>query len=213
MMANLISQVEYLLIRGMTKLLSLIRIIIVFRFLILKENSFENFGSKGEKDGELNCPHAVVVDSNGNYFVSDTSNHRIQIFDENGVFIWKFGSHGTKKGELSDPIGIGLLSNGNIVVSECKYDRISIFDSQGNFIKIIEDGDLSKPMYLFIDLDDNVLVADQCDQSIAIYSSETGELLKTVEVQSVIGLIYGITMDLNGRIIASGEKCVVVAIY
>ena len=124
----------------------------------------------------------------------------------NGQFIRKFGSNGKRNGELDRPYGIGLLSNRNIVVGEFGNNRISIFDQEGTFIKIIGDGEINHALHLFIDSDDNILIADQMNRRIAIYSSETGDLLKSISTDDSVGYSFGITMDHDGRIIVSGGR-------
>ena len=136
----------------------------------------------------------------GNRFISDSENHRIQIFDENGTFIRKFGSEGKENGELDGPFGLGLLSNGNLVVGEYINNRISIFDNQGNFIKVIAAEDLKDPGHLFIDSDDNILITDDENQRIAIYSSQTGNMFKSIKTMENP---RGIAMDRDGRIIVA----------
>jgi len=118
------------------------------------------FGSSGSDDGQLSDPRGVVVDSQGNYFVSEYGNDRVSVFNSNGQFLRKFGSLGNGNGQLSAPIGIGLLSNGNIAVCENGNSRVFIFDSQGNFVRHVGVGQLSNPHHLFVDSDDNILVAN-----------------------------------------------------
>ena len=122
----------------------------------------------------------------------------------NGQFIRKFGSKGKRNGELDRLYGIGLLSNRNIVVGEFGNNRISIFDQEGTFIKIIGAGELGNALHLFIDSDDNILIADQINTRIAIYSSQNGNLLKSIPTDDSVGYPFGITMDRDGRIIVSG---------
>ncbi len=38
-------------------------------------------GSKGSEPGQLNIPHTIAADANGNVYVGDRSNNRIQVFD------------------------------------------------------------------------------------------------------------------------------------
>jgi peptidylamidoglycolate lyase len=45
------------------------------------------WGSAGDKPGQFDNPHGVMVDQNGNIFVSDRENSRVQIFDQSGKFI------------------------------------------------------------------------------------------------------------------------------
>jgi tripartite motif-containing protein 71 len=48
-------------------------------------------------------PYSVDVVANGNVWVADRGNHRIQEFDKDGKFLFKFGSFGAKPGEFNNP--------------------------------------------------------------------------------------------------------------
>jgi peptidylamidoglycolate lyase len=50
-----------------------------------------DWGHKGERPGEFDLPHSVAVDAQGQVYVADRSNARIQVFDSNGKFLkqWK----------------------------------------------------------------------------------------------------------------------------
>ena len=43
--------------------------------------SFCMWGSEGKKPGEFGNLHGIIVDGNGNVYVADTANHRIQMFE------------------------------------------------------------------------------------------------------------------------------------
>jgi hypothetical protein len=45
------------------------------------------FGSRGNGEGQLAGVHGVAVDAQRRIYVADRSNHRIQVFDENGKFL------------------------------------------------------------------------------------------------------------------------------
>ena len=51
----------------------------------------KTWGTFGDGPGEFRTPHALAFDSEGRLFVSDRGNNRIQIFDQEGVFLdeWK----------------------------------------------------------------------------------------------------------------------------
>lgn len=55
-----------------------------------------SWGSMGNKPGEFNLPHAIDLDAEGNVYVADRENSRIQEFDKNGKFIrqWHKNSFG-----------------------------------------------------------------------------------------------------------------------
>lgn len=45
------------------------------------------WGKFGNKEGEFNIPHAIDLDKNGNVYIADRENNRIQKFDAKGNFI------------------------------------------------------------------------------------------------------------------------------
>jgi len=46
----------------------------------------KSWGSKGTGPGQFDILHAIAVDAQGNVYVGDRSNKRIQVFDNNGTF-------------------------------------------------------------------------------------------------------------------------------
>jgi len=54
-----------------------------------------SWGGRGTDPGKFNEPHSLAMDSKGRIYVADRSNHRIQIFEQDGKYLdqWKhFGS-------------------------------------------------------------------------------------------------------------------------
>jgi hypothetical protein len=94
------------------------------------------FGTNGTGDGQLKNPHDLAFDAQGNIYVSDTQNHRIQVFDSSGAYVSKFGSSGTAEGQFANPLGIAFDSTGNIYVADNQNYRVQKFDSDHNFVKM-----------------------------------------------------------------------------
>ena len=61
------------------------------------------FGVMGSKPGNLEHPHYIAVSNTNRVIVSDSNNHRIQIFDVNGKVLTTFGSEGTDAGQFKFP--------------------------------------------------------------------------------------------------------------
>jgi len=50
-------------------------------------NWVKSWGEKGDKAGEFNTPHSIATDAQGNVYVGDRGNGRIQVFDGDGKFL------------------------------------------------------------------------------------------------------------------------------
>jgi sugar lactone lactonase YvrE len=50
-------------------------------------NWIKSWGERGDGPGQFNLPHNIAADANGNIYVADRSNRRIQVFDSNGTFL------------------------------------------------------------------------------------------------------------------------------
>jgi len=169
------------------------------------------FGSFGNENGKFHFPYGVATDSNGNIFVCDSNNNRIQIFDSEGKFISTFGSKGNGNGQFESPWGITINSKGNIIVSDYGNNRIQIFDSNGKFIstfgsKGIGNGQFNCPLEVCVDENDNILVCDWNNHRIQTFDSE-GKFISTFGSKgNENGQFYnpiGIAINSKGNIIVS----------
>ncbi|PIO60296.1 NHL repeat protein, partial [Teladorsagia circumcincta] len=62
-------------------------------------------------------------------------NHRVQMFDKNGLFVGKFGTNGHGPGQLHNPLFIAVNNaNHQVYVSDSSNHRICVFDVQGMFL-------------------------------------------------------------------------------
>lgn len=84
--------------------------------------------------GEFSKPTAVAVDKDGNVYVSDTWNNRIEVFDADGNFIRTFGKAGDGPGFFARPKGIGIDSDGHVWVADSVQDRVQIFNPDGHLL-------------------------------------------------------------------------------
>ena len=68
-----------------------------------KSGSFiKTWGKKGTGPGEFDTPHSLAMDSRGRLFVADRSNNRIQIFDQDGMFVAEWKQFGRPSGIYID---------------------------------------------------------------------------------------------------------------
>jgi DNA-binding beta-propeller fold protein YncE len=50
-------------------------------------NWLKSWGEPGDQSGQFNIPHSIAVDAQGNVYVADRGNRRIQVFDGDGKFL------------------------------------------------------------------------------------------------------------------------------
>jgi RHS repeat-associated protein len=92
------------------------------------------FGESGTAAGQFNHPADVAIDANGNLWVVDQANNRIEQFAEGGGSPKAFGSLGSTAGKLNSPSGIAIDSSGNIWVTDTGNTRVVEFSEKGAFL-------------------------------------------------------------------------------
>lgn len=90
--------------------------------------------------GDFGAPQGVAVDKDGNVYVTDTLNNRVEIFDADGNFISLFGKHGDGPGYLARPKGIAVDGDGHIWVADEMEDRLQVFNREGQLLTYVGTG-------------------------------------------------------------------------
>ena len=80
--------------------------------------------------GDFAKPTGLVVDHDGNLYVCDTLNDRVEIFDADGKFISTYGKNGDGPGYFARPKGIAIDADGHIWVADGMQDRVQVFNNQ-----------------------------------------------------------------------------------
>lgn len=84
--------------------------------------------------GTFSLPTNVALDADGNVYVTDTMNWRVEVFDADGNFISQFGKHGDGVGQFEIPKGIAVDCDGHIWVVDAMQDRIKVYDRDGQLL-------------------------------------------------------------------------------
>jgi len=96
------------------------------------------WGANGSGDGQIGAgsssgPEDLAVDAQGNVYVADRVNNRIEKFDTNGKFLATIGTPGSDgHGQLSGPGDITVDGQGNIYVLDDGF--LQEFGPSGAFL-------------------------------------------------------------------------------
>lgn len=80
-----------------------------------------------QEPGQFRSPWGVAVDGNGDVYVSDTGNQRLQKFDREGTFLTQWGGFGNGDGQFNFPYGLVVDVHGGVFAVDSGNMRIQRF--------------------------------------------------------------------------------------
>jgi dipeptidyl aminopeptidase/acylaminoacyl peptidase len=100
----------------------------------------EMFGDENDDNYLFYEPVAIAADKQGNIYVLDSKNFRVQVFDSDRKFLRSFGRRGQGPGDLGRPECIDLDDAGNVYVGDPGNGRIEVFDPSGVRLRSVRVG-------------------------------------------------------------------------
>jgi len=90
-------------------------------------------GTAGAGKGQLSSPHGLTADTNGNIWVADDTNSRLEKFSAEGAYIAAYGQEGKGNGEFTG-IGDAVYCKGDIYATDIGGERVEEFSTAGKFV-------------------------------------------------------------------------------
>jgi sugar lactone lactonase YvrE len=116
--------------------------------------------------GDFSKPTNVALDKDGNLYVSDTMNDRVEVFDADGAFIRAWGKNGDGPGDFARPKGIAVDCDGHVWVADSMLNRLQVFTPDGHLLLAmgsfgIQPGQFEDLAGLTIDKHNRVFTSEQ----------------------------------------------------
>jgi len=135
-----------------------------------------DIGRRGSGPGEFNLPRDVAVGKDGQLYVVDGGNFRVQIFDRQGRYLQSFGAVGKQLGNFARPKEVATDRQGNVYVADAAFGNFQIFTADGELLMFV--GDRSEqdgpakymlPSGIAVDEDGRIYFVDQWFRKVDVF--------------------------------------------
>ena len=128
-------------------------------------------------------PSDIAVDEEGNVFVLDSGNHRIQKFDPQGNFLASFGRRGQGPGEFQYPQSLDIDKKGFMYISDSGNQKLQILKPNGALEREIKKTD-EAPGIIRVRSDRMIM-----GQGASVYSFGMGSMQEEQELPKLMKIL------------------------
>ena len=166
-------------------------------------------GRKGDQPGQFdNIKRVKISPTSHQYYVCDSGNNRIQVFNRDLEYVLSFGKKGSKLGQLSWPTDLAFDQVGNVFVVEFSNCRIQKFSPVGKPIAIFDN--LNGP--LCIHISGKFLYITE-GHRISVLTTTNGKRVTSFGSVEELDIPKGITTDADGFIYVCNMRKNQIVVY
>jgi DNA-binding beta-propeller fold protein YncE len=157
------------------------------------------------KEGLFESPYGIALSSWQEVYVTDTNNHRVQVFDREGRPILTWGGEGGEIGQFNYPRGIAISRQNDIYVVDSRNHRVQVFTEEGKVItswgtRGSEDGQFNTPFGIAISPWGDIYVTDTGNRRVQIFSKKGSEIKWSRTWSTKFSFPTGIAIDQQGNV-------------
>lgn len=146
----------------------------------------QTIGEHGTAAGKFDRPTHIRIDRQGNLFVNDSVNFRIQKFDPKGKYLKEFGYLGIGLGGFARPKGLDVSADGKLLyVADAAFENVQIFDDESTNLLLYFGGFGNFPGSLYIP--SAVYIDDKNVEYFQRYADQDFKLNSLVIVSNMLG--------------------------
>ncbi len=133
-----------------------------------------SIGRDGRDEGSFHFPVGIALSADGLFYLLDSMNFRVQVFDHDFRFLRSFGHAGIVPGSFSRPKGVAVDSDGHVYVVDALFDNVQIFDRDGRLLMAFGSpgqapGEFWLPNAICIDDADRIYVSDSYNRRVQVF--------------------------------------------
>ena len=140
----------------------------------------DKWGGVGTGNGTFQTPNGIAVDSNnGDVYVIDAGNFRIQRFNAAGGYETQWGHQATDTDGFSSPFGATVDRDGSIYISDTQVNRVTKFSRHNQSLAGFAGGSLGpgdgtflSPTGIAVAPDFTTYVVDSANHRIRVFKQE-----------------------------------------
>ncbi len=164
-------------------------------------------GTPGSLPGQLSSPTGVTRAFDGNIYVANTGNDRIEVFEPNGTALSALGGSGSGPGQFSQPSSVyGLAAERSLLVLDGGNNRVQKLSLNGVPVAGFNGpsgagslpGSFNAPQGIAADVNGRFWVADTGNDRVQAFNAD-GSYLETVG-EGALSRPRGVALGLDGTL-------------
>ena len=165
--------------------------------------------TQGSEPGQLLNPRGMQF-YNGELYIVDSKNHRVQVFDKDLQYQRHFGEEGTNNGCFRLPTDVAIDDTGKLYITDTLNNRIQVMDHNGKFIRNIKKTDKQR-QYQYPHVPQKITISrgyiyttEYHMNSVCVFTM-AGDFVTTFGQEHIVHP-EGITIDKDGYVYVTSNK-------